>query len=201
MHKYLFLPLFFFLSFSAIAQSVTTNDTIRVRGIVLGGDTIPFVFMKPVQVNDLRLFKNASDAARYQKLVRDVTKVWPYARLAGIRYNQLQKDLAGTTDKRKRKELIKATEEDIKKNFEKDLKDLTITQGSILIRLLDRQTGETGYVLLQDLKSNFSAFVWQGLARIFGHNLKNQYDPLEEKDIEAIVQGLEAKDRREGIIK
>ncbi len=194
MYKYLLLLLVCLVCRTASAQT-TTNDTIRVRAIIVNNDTLPFIYLKTVQVTDKRLFSNAADAARYQKLVRDVTKVWPYARLAGDKYNQLQKDLAVTTKKKERKRLIETAENDIKGNFEKDLKKLTVTQGAILIKLLDRQTGESGYILLQDLKSDVSAFVWQGFARIFGHNLKTQYNPLEEREIEGIVQQLEARDR------
>lgn len=179
------------------AQS-TGNDTIKVRGVVLDGDTVPYVRMRPVIVVAKTMFSNVNDAARYQKLVRDVTKVWPYARLAGQKYSLLQKELQKTSDKKVQKKLIKKTEEEIKGGFENDLKNLTITQGRILIKLLDRQTGETGYELLKEFKSGFSAFTWQTLAILFGHNIKTQYDPMEEKDIERIVQRLEAEDRAKG---
>lgn len=194
MHKTFFLILGLLLSTSSFAQR-TANDTLRVRAVVLNGDTIPYACFRPISIYEKRLFKNVADLIRYEKLLRDVTKVWPYARLAGDKYAALQKELINVSNKRARKDLIKRTENEIKESFEKDLKNLTIGQGTILIKLLDRQTGETGYVLVQDLKSSFSAFLWQGLARLFGHNLKSEYNPLEEKEIEAIVQRLEAQDR------
>lgn len=194
MRKTLFLILGLLLSTSSFAQR-TANDTLRVRAVVFNGDTIPYACFRPISIYEKRLFKNVADLIRYEKLVRDVTKVWPYARLAGEKYTALQRELLNVSNKRTRKELIKRTENEIKESFEKDLKNLTISQGTILIKLLDRQTGETGYVLVQDLKSSFSAFLWQGLARLFGHNLKSEYNALEENEIEAIVQRLEAQDR------
>ena len=192
-HKVLFL-LIAIISCSQVSAQ-TTNDTIKVRAIIIGSDTIPYACFRPVMITDKRLFKNISDAQRYEKLVRDVTKVWPYARIAGDKYTALQKQLMTTTNKREQKKMISQTEDEIKASFEKDLKNLTISQGTILIKLLDRETGETGYVLVQDLKSSFSAFLWQGLARLFGHNLKSEYNPLEEREIEGIVQQLEAQDK------
>lgn len=77
--------------------------------------------------------------------------------------------------------------------FEKEVKHLTVTQGIILVKLIDRETGRTSYQVIRELKGRFTAFLWQGIARIFGNNLKAEYDP-DDKDriIEDIVQGIEA---------
>jgi hypothetical protein len=80
----------------------------------------------------------------------------------------------------------------LKEQFGSELTSLTINQGRILIALIDRETGETSYELVEELRGKFSAFFWQGLARIFGHNLKTHYDPDgEQRDIENIVQQIE----------
>ena len=84
-------------------------------------------------------------------------------------------------------------EKEIMDKFEKSVKRLTITQGIILVKLIDRETGRTSYNVIKDLKGGFTAFFWQGIARLFGNNLKLQYDPLgEDKVMEDIVQGIEA---------
>jgi len=100
----------------------------------------------------------------------------------------LQRDLALTGDRHKQKELISACETQIKDLFNKEIKDLTISQGEVLIKLIDRETGNTSYAMVKDLKGGFSAFVLQSAARIFGHDLKETYDPDQQKDIEAILQ-------------
>ena len=115
-------------------------------------------------------------------------KVLPYARFAGQRYRQLQRDLALTGDKHKQKELINACETQIKDLFNKEIKDLTISQGEVLIKLIDRETGNTSYAMVKDLKGGFKAFILQSAARIFGHDLKETYDPEEQKDIESILR-------------
>ena len=68
-------------------------------------------------------------------------------------------------------------EAELRAEFEAEVKDLTISQGRILVKLIDRQTGETSYELVKDLRGSFVAFVWQGMARLFGQDLKSNYDP------------------------
>ena len=88
---------------------------------------------------------------------------------------------------------IKETENKIRTEFEEDVKRLTITQGRILIKLIDRETGNTTYQVLQNVKGNVSAVFWQAIARIFGSNLKSEYDPYGEDElIERIIVMIEA---------
>lgn len=168
------------------------NDTLIVRAIVIDGDTIPFAYLPSVYIYEKRKFKSARAQAKYTKLRRDVLKVWPYAKLAGDRFKLLEKELSMTSDKRVQQALVDKTEKEIRDKFEAELKKLTVTQGKILIKLIDRQTGQTSYAVLQDLKGNLNAFFWQSLARLFGSNLKSHYDPLgEDAEIEKIVKSVE----------
>ena len=92
-----------------------------------------------------------------------------------------------------RDKYIKESEKKLFDEFEKPLKHLTITQGRILIKLIDRETGNTSYQLIKTLKGNFSAFLWQGIARLFGSSLKSEYDAEgDDKAIEAIVNAIDA---------
>ncbi len=191
---FVFLSFLTFVLFNCVTASAQSNknDTLIVRGIVIEGDTIPFAYLPSVNIYANRIFKSRREQIRYTKLRRDVLKVWPYAKLAGVKFKQLEKELTMTTDKRVQKALVDKTEKEIKEKFEDELKSLTITQGKILIKLIDRQTGNTSYVVLQDLKGNLSAFFWQSLARLFGSNLKSHYDPTgEDIEIEKIVVSLE----------
>ncbi|MEN9370274.1 MAG: hypothetical protein RI952_1139 [Bacteroidota bacterium] len=173
------------------AQSVK-NDTIMVRGVIIDGDTIPYQYISVVNIYAERMFKNRREYAKYTKLRRDVLKVWPYAKLTEKKFNELAVQLGMTKDERVKKALVNKTEKEIKDRFEGELKNLTITQGRILIKLIDRQTGNTSYAVLQELKGNLSAFFWQSLARLFGNNLKAHYDPNgEDAEIEKIVKTIE----------
>ncbi|MGN6640993.1 MAG: DUF4294 domain-containing protein, partial [Mucilaginibacter sp.] len=115
-------------------------------------------------------------------------KVMPYAKFAAERYQKLQRDLATTADKKKQKLMVDTCETQIKDLFKKEVENLTISQGEILIKLIDRQTGSTSYQMVKDLKGGLKAFMFQSLARLFGHDLKETYDPNEERDMEAILQ-------------
>jgi hypothetical protein len=80
----------------------------------------------------------------------------------------------------------------LRAQFENELVNLTITQGKILIKLVDRETGNTTYEVLKELKGGFSAFIFQGIARLFGSNLKSEYDAKEEdRMIEDIIVRIE----------
>ncbi|MDP9079706.1 MAG: DUF4294 domain-containing protein [Bacteroidota bacterium] len=163
------------------------NDTIRTYLTVDSGKLLPWIVMQEIRINDTRIFKSQADLDNYRRLRYNVMKVLPYARFAAQRYNRLQRDLALTGDKHKQKELINNCETEIKALFNKEIKDMTISQGEVLIKLIDRETGNTSYAMVKDLKGGFKAFLLQSAARIFGHDLKETYNPDEQKDIEAIL--------------
>jgi len=163
------------------------NDTIRTYLTIDSGRLTPWIVLNEVKIEEKRIFKSQADLDAYRRLRYNVMKVLPYARFAGQRYRQLQRDLALTGDKHKQKDLINSCETEIKGVFNKEIKDMTISQGEVLIKLIDRETGYTSYALVHELKGGFKAFLLQSAARIFGHDLKETYDPTEQKDIEAIL--------------
>jgi hypothetical protein len=75
--------------------------------------------------------------------------------------------------------------------YKEEIKGLTITQGRLLIKLLDRQTGKTSYEMIKELRGSFSAFMWQTVACLFGNDLKDKYDPEENQNIESIIHLIE----------
>jgi len=164
------------------------NDTIRVYATNVDGQMIPWIVTEEVKIVDTRIFKSQADRDAYNRLRYNVIKVIPYAHFAGSRYRQLQRDLAVTADKKRQKELIAACENQIKDLFKKEVENLTISQGEVLIKLIDRETNNTSYDVVKELKGGFSAFLLQSAARIFGHNLKETYDRDEQRDIEQILQ-------------
>lgn len=158
---------------------------------LIGNDTIPVVYLNEVRIVDSRIWKSAKAEQRYNKLAKDVKKVYPYARMASVRLNSINTELVQITDKSLRKEFIKKAENDLKIEFEDKLKALTIKQGKILIKLIDRECNSTTYAIVKELKGTASVFFWQTLARLFGSNLKWEYDPEKERDIELIIQSIQ----------
>ncbi|MCS3733504.1 DUF4294 domain-containing protein [Mucilaginibacter dorajii] len=163
------------------------NDTIKVALTELDGQLVPWVVCAPVKIIDTRIFASDADRDAFRRLRYNVLKVWPYAQFASQRYQKLQRDLALTGDKKKQKELINTCEGEIKALFDKEIKNLTISQGEVLIKLIDRETHTTSYTMVKELKGGFKAFMFQSVASLFGHNLKETYDPDEQRDIEAIL--------------
>jgi Domain of unknown function (DUF4294) len=164
------------------------NDTIKTYLTVDSGKLEPWYVLHDVIITDVRIFKSRADQDNYRRLKYNVLKVLPYAKFAGQRYRQLQRDLALTGDRHKQKELISACEAQIKDLFNREIKEMTISQGEVLIKLIDRETGNTSYAMVKEMKGGFSAFILQSAAKIFGHDLNETYYPEEQKDIEAILQ-------------
>ena len=118
--------------------------------------------------------------------------MYPYAEVAGEMLQDFDDTLQTIKSEVRRKKYMKKVEEELKAEFTGELKKLTIKQGIILVKLIDRETGNTSYDLIKQLRGSFSAFIWQSLARLFGSNLKLEYDPYgEDAMIEEIVQLIE----------
>ncbi|MDB5136583.1 MAG: hypothetical protein JWP37_3186 [Mucilaginibacter sp.] len=164
------------------------NDTLKTYVTLLDGELVPMIVTEEVKIVDVRIFKSKADRDAYNRLRYNIYKVLPYAKFAAERYQKLQRDLATTGDKKKQKLMVDTCETQIKDLFKREIENLTISQGEVLIKLIDRQTGTTSYEMVKELKGGIKAFMFQSVARFFGHNLKETYDPYEERDIEAILQ-------------
>ncbi|CAN5455762.1 DUF4294 domain-containing protein [soil metagenome] len=164
----------------------------RLPYIIEGIDTIPVVNLPDVNIVDYGA-DYEKRLKEYYRLRFNVVKVYPYARLAGIKINQLNEDLSKIKSDREKRKYKKKFEEQLRTDFGKTIESLSVNQGKIFIKLLDRQTGHTGFEIIRDVKGSFSAFVLQTSARVFGHNLKADYEPEgDDKQIESIVQQIEA---------
>lgn len=156
------------------------------------GDTIYVDELKEVEITAPIIFNSKKNAKRYSRLVRYVKKVYPYAKVAGIKMKKYESILQETTKKRERRKLMRKAEEELKQEFSEELKKLTYMQGEILLKLIDRETQTSGYDIVKDMRGGFRASFYQGFARLFGFNLKDRYDPEgRDREIEEIVQMIE----------
>lgn len=189
------LTLFFtccLITMEAQAQVLMPDGRYRVLTTVLNGDTVPLIHMATINVEATMSPEAAAQLKASYKLRRDVLRTYPYAILAASHLKFIEDSVAGIKSERQKKSFIKEQEKQLKKRFEQELKKLTVTQGRILIKLIDRETGETSFSLVKELRGGFQAFMWQGLARLFGSNLKSRYDSRgEDIHIESIVQQIE----------
>lgn len=162
------------------------------RAVVHEGDTIPYIELPVMRYFAPRIFASRSEEVKYTRLVHNVKRVYPYARLAGIKFREYSELLEGIESESERKKITKEIEKQIKAEFEGELKRLTFTQGHILIKLIDRETSQSSYDVLKDFRGTLTAVFWQSFGRIFGYNLKNKYDPDgEDRLIEEIVRLIE----------
>lgn len=160
---------------------------------VENGDTTVILNLETVTVFPPLDFENKRERRKFFKLVRRVKKVYPYARLAGIEFQKVEARLDTLDSYRKRREVAKKVEKKIKKRYGEELKKLNFSEGTILIKLIDRETAQTSYRILKEMRGRLMAGFWQGLGRLFGYNLKEPYDPEgKDKDIETIVLMIEA---------
>ena len=186
--RFLIFTILFVLGQELIAQNLP--DSTWVQATVLDGDTVPMVNIQMAIVPGNGNQKKA--AKSYGILKKRVVLVYPYAKAAGDIMRQLEVELAEMKNEKERKAHVKATEAELKSAFEGQLKELTVKEGIILIKLIDRETGDSSYGLIQELKGSFSAFMWQSVARIFGHDLKDDYAPYgEDWPIEQICREIE----------
>lgn len=159
----------------------------RYPATIQGNDTIATLYLPTVLIIEDIVFKSKRDENKYKKLVRDVKKVYPYAKAAGQKMKEYNQLLAGKSESEK-KRLMKDAENSLKKEFSKDIENMTVNQGRILLKLIDRETGNNSYYLIEEFRGGFSAFFWQSIGNIFDINLKTQYDPDgEDRQIENIV--------------
>ena len=152
----------------------------RCLAEVVGNDTIPLIQLNTVDVYTTYLFGSARNFEQWTRTKANVKKVYPYAILAAAKLKEYNNALKRMTDKEMQKVFLKQCEKDLKKDFEEELKALTVSQGKILMKLIDRETGQTTYDIVKQLRGTFQAAMWQALARIFGHNMKAEYDAKTE---------------------
>lgn len=179
---------------STVAQVNSEKDSIYILNtVIIDGDTIPNVTLEEVVIFPRLVFKNRYRKRRYSKLIRDVTRAYPYAKYAGNMLDKMENEFQNLTTEKEKKKYVKTIEKQLMGEFGNELKKLTITQGRILLKLIDRETGDTSYELLKELRGSVSAVFWQALARLFGSDLKSQYDPKgADRLMERVVKLIEA---------
>lgn len=164
--------------FVSIYCGVSAQNFLRYK--VIKGDTVPVCDLSAVTVGGIDYskspkFRTKRQSYKYRKMTRYVKKVYPYAQLASQKLIECEAEIKKNPESRKK--AMKKMEKALRKKYGKAMKSLTVTQGKILFLLIDRQTGFTTFELVQELRGNFNASMYQGLAILFGHSLKLNYEP------------------------
>lgn len=157
------------------------------------GVTLPEVEIEEVTVTRRKGLRERFEWWKYQRTVYNVKKVYPYCVLVRESLTEVNDTLQTIADDGDRRRFLRDYEKQIFAEYEDDMRGMTLTQGKILIKLVDRETMNSSYDLIRDYRGSVSAIFWQGIARIFGSNLKVKYDPYgEDYLIEQIILELEA---------
>jgi len=200
LHNYFFTGIFCFMGFVLFSQTEFPELSgekpkvhYKVYAEVVNGDTIPSIRFQEVIVFGEYSYQSRKQYEAWTRTKYNVKKVYPYAILAAAKLKEYNAILEKMPNEKMKKSYMKVIEKELKAEFEDELKDLSMTQGKILLKLIDRETGNTSFELVKDLRGGFQAFMWQGVARIFGSNMKSEYDPMgEDIMIERAIKLIEA---------
>lgn len=199
------LTLFFLFTValtSAKAQERSTsgskwgpNDTILVKAIIIDGESYPYSELEPVYITNGSYEKMVKQLTAYNRLRNAVYVTYPYARLAGATINDINARLIGIEEKSVRKKIIKTKEKELRQQFTEPLTNLSVYQGKVLMKLMNRQTGNNCYEIIKEYKGGLQARFYQTVAFFFGTSLKQAYDwqnDATDKQIESIVREIDA---------
>jgi hypothetical protein len=181
------VSLFLLNSFPLLSQNRTSanffsNPEIgyKCQAIVIEGDTFPSVNLDAVDVVTDFVFKTRKQKEQWTRTKFNVKKVYPYAILAAAKLKEYDFVLQKIEDKQLRKAFIRVCEKDLRDEFEDELKGLSVSQGKVLMKLIDREANKTTYEIVKQMRGSFQAAMWQTLACLFGNSMKVEYDALAE---------------------
>lgn len=179
--------------FSERAKKWGPNDTIITGAVWFKNEMLPYHEEENVWVSKLSGKKLQRYIEEWTRLRNAVYVTYPYARVAGRTINEINVQLKDVTEKKKRKEVIKSREKELRKQFTQPLENLSVYQGKILMKLINRQTGNDCYEILKEFKGGLNARMYQTVAFFFGSNLKQNWDITKKDDrqIENIIKEID----------
>ncbi len=190
-YKFLFSLLLFFSVGKLSFSQTYVYDTVITGAVVYNGDTLEAKTLDLVQINGKLTPAQLEALAKWTRLRNAVYITYPYAKRAGGLMNEMNIVLANIPEKEKRREYIKSREKDLKKEFTTPLTNLSVYQGKILMKLINRETGNNCYEIIKEFKGGFMARFYQTVAFFFNSSLKQPYNAAgEDAEIEKIVQDV-----------
>lgn len=179
------------------SQQQDKNGSYKIDSVFtaddLSEDSLIHINLLEVEVIQPYIFKNAREERKYDRLVEDVIKTYPLSLIVGSELTRVNLELKDVyTDKKRRKTYIKWYEGYIYDTYIDSLKTLNVRQGRLLLKLIDRETGQSPYKLIKEYRGGGRAFMWRTMALFFGANLNSRYDKEDEIMLEHIIRRYEA---------
>lgn len=170
-------------------QQKTGKDGEYMQYIVSGDDTVYVGNIRAARVYQKLPRQKGREWRKYYRLVHNFSKVYPYALVARHLVHEADSTIAADKLRGARRDrYINGIQKELFEVFEKPMRNLTVSQGALLMRLIDREVGKSSYNIIKDYKNGIAAGFWQGIAKIFGTDLKRPYDPEgEDEPIEELV--------------
>jgi hypothetical protein len=147
------------------------------------GDTIPYEHIFEVVIVPRRTFRNERELRAYRRMIANLKKVYPYAQEAKRLLREMDSVYGGLDSRAAKARYASQMERKLNRQFEKQIRNLTYSQGRMLIKLINRETGRTTYDIIKQFRGGLSAGFWQIIAKMFGSDLKSGFDPVEEDRI------------------
>lgn len=198
--------IFLFFHYHAFGQehpkgNTENNDSTQVTYYIVEGDTLAqsMINLDEVYLMDKLHFKTQEDRRRYLILRRKTRKVYPYAKLAAERLTVMNERLNTLDRKSDKRKYTKRVQRYVEGEFSEKLKNLTHSEGQILVKLIYRQTGHTAFELIKELRSGWKAFWYNTTANLFEISLKEEYQPFEVKE-DFLIEDILQRAFREGAL-
>lgn len=178
-----------FIALNTSAQSkYGANDTLMVPYVVYAGDTMTYAQLDMITVFGEMTPEQRKAKQKWTRLRNAVYVTYPYAKKASYIINDVNHQLLGIKDPVARKKYLSSREKELKKEFTAPLTALSVYQGKVLMKLINRETRNSCYNLVKEYRGGFSARFWQTIAWVFGSSLKQDYNPRgEDAEMESIV--------------
>jgi hypothetical protein len=174
------------------AQQLNNRDTIISYAIIYNGDTIEAKTLVDVSFYSRLTQSQRDNQAKWTRLRNAVYVTFPYALRAGIVINDINRKLVSVSNEQERKNYIKSREKELRKEFTTPLTNLSIYQGKVLMKLINRETGNNCYEIIKEYKGGLTARLYQTVAFFFSSSLKQPYDKNgEDVEVEKIVREVE----------
>lgn len=184
------------LIFCGECRAQEKNKGEMMEYIIEGKDTIYIDNIRASKVYSRVPKMKGREWRKYYRLVHNFSKTYPYAIVARKLVAEADSTIAADKLKRvKRDRYINQVQKELFSVFESQMRSLTVSQGALLMKLIDREVGKSSYNIIKDYKNGMAAGFWQGIAKIFGSDLKKPYDPEgEDKATEELVELWESGD-------
>jgi hypothetical protein len=173
-----------------ISYGTTTIDGKVIPIMIIDGDTLPTINTADVKVSRRKVFDNREDKKRFYQWRKYAAKVYPYALEAVRLYRQIQKETS-EMKKGKRKKYTRELEKKLTPKYETELKQLTKSQGFILIKMVERELDKPFYDVVKTIRGGWDAIKWQTVGSFYGYNLRKGYHPTDDEVLEMIFSDLD----------